>query len=428
MDNERKSLEELAQQFKESLKYTSFPAMEAADLLDLMDYFTRMGMDFEAELCRYIAERDEPDNPEVMLTKAHCLADDGDWRASAVLRAKMGVTGYDAVLFRVEHAIRLGTAEEAYRKTIAAIPTISIADLPDFDFVYDAAMLFRDYGYTKQAIDLIEALPPSYVDYLQAQDLRVECHAIAGEYQKGKDILNGMLDSSPFDQTLWARLATCCYRNGNYDEALEACEYSLAIGQDEDCMRIKNYVRARQATEDDGTEILKAACEQQDYQFCLEYADHLYEQDKYEAAISAYSFANLFCPRGHRDREKILGRLAVCLIRFGAFSSALLHLKALAAYGGDHWDYYYDGAQLLFEAGHTEQALQVLRMAATYHEIGGPRYGQLAFLLYHYDCYDAASELWTSIFTHFSRMSPSFKRYVEAAASHFSPKDDDQED
>ncbi len=413
MDDERKSIEELAAAFEQSWANTKLPAMSATELLDLMDYYTRMGMEFEADLCRYIAERNEPNNPEVLLTQAHCLADDGDWASSAVVRTRAGVSGYDTLLFKIEHTLRIGAVEQAECTVLQSLP--QQMELPDYDFLYDTAVMFRDYGYADVAVRFLAALPSTYIDYMQAQDLKIECFAMGGNYAKAKPLLNKLLDLQPFDQGLWAKMAVCCYRNGDFDEALEACEYALAIGDNTDASRIRNYVKMRQSPESRSA-LFEEARINQDYMFCLEYAEQLYSDQDWRGAMDAYCFANLYCPRGSRDRERILSGLSLTLFRRGAAASGLQHLKALLTYGGDYSATLFEAITILMEAGRKESAVVAGSLALSSsrgHEAGVCV--QLASLLAHYECYAEARELWQKLLDCESRFPASYLQLLAEA-------------
>lgn len=413
MDNDKKSIEELAAEFEAKLRKTHLPEMMTSDLLDLMDYYNRAGMDFEADLCRYIAERTDPENPEVVLTQAHYYADEGDWFSSTAIREHIETSKYDNLIFNVEHTIRLGAVERAFHTVLKAVP--KVMDVADYDFLFDMASLFREYGYTMVSINLLELIPPSYIDYQQVLDLRVECYTLAGGYEEAKGILNGQLDDSPFDQVLWGKMATCCYRNGEYDEALEACEYSLAIGSDDVSKRIKNFVNVRTASKEASEKLFHVACEQQDYLVCMEYADRLFEEGRYEDAIPPYCFANLFCPRGNLDREKIISRLTFCEIQYGEVFSVLSNLSALTVYPGEHWSAYYEGAQHFFERGKVHRALQVIRFADLNKELTPYRLAQLAELLAHYNCYEEGRDLWEKIILQRDVIPRSYSNHLDEA-------------
>ncbi len=323
MDADERNLKKLAESFERQWLASDIPGFSAGEFLDLMDYFTREGMDFEAELCRHFAEIRGPEDPEVLLTLAHCCADDGDWKAASVLRARCEADGYDELLFKVERLVRMGAVTKAENLVLQSLPPTF--ELLEFDFLYDAAVLFRDYGYLPSAVKLLETLPPSYVDYSQAQELRAECFALEGDYDKANNILNSLLDNAPFDQQLWVKHASYCYRGKKYDEALDACEYALAIGADADAARIRSCIRLLHENGRNCEKMAAEAIQAQDYTFLLEYADRMYALTDYEHALEAYEYSGLFCPRGSRDRERILSNLSKTLIQLGRFEPALFH-------------------------------------------------------------------------------------------------------
>lgn len=265
MDNNKKSIEQLAREFEDKWNAVRLPEMAAEDLLDLMDYYARTGMDFEAELCRRISERVAPHHPEVMLTRAHWYADEGDWMMAEHTRKSVPETSnYENLLFAMESNVRSTNVQEAWRILDENVP--DVLELPDLDFLFDCAVLFRDYGYSYDAVRCLSRIPHTYIDHRQADELLVECNAFLCDYAGSKSILNRLLDESPFDQNLWAQLATCCFRLDETAESDDACEYALAIGPNVDAARIK----ALNAMKDNHEGILRQAIAQQDYIACME--------------------------------------------------------------------------------------------------------------------------------------------------------------
>lgn len=85
MQDSNTPIEFIAEAFEQQWKRFKVPELDAIDLLDLMDHYVRQGRDFEAEICRLLAERKEPDNIEVVYTKAHVLMDEGRWNEAKEL-------------------------------------------------------------------------------------------------------------------------------------------------------------------------------------------------------------------------------------------------------------------------------------------------------------------------------------------------------
>lgn len=407
MDNNKKSIEQLAREFEDKWNAVRLPEMAAEDLLDLMDYYARTGMDFEAELCRRISERVAPHHPEVMLTRAHWYADEGDWMMAEHTRKSVPETSnYENLLFAMESNVRSTNVQEAWRILDENVP--DVLELPDLDFLFDCAVLFRDYGYSYDAVRCLNRIPHTYIDHRQADELLVECNAFLCDYAGSKSILNRLLDESPFDQNLWAQMATCCFRLDETAESDDACEYALAIGPNVDAARIK----ALNAMRDNHEGILRQAIAQQDYIACMEGGHIAYERGEYTEAYQYYSYAGLFCPRGHRDREKIVFRIACCHIHNGQWQEGVRQLFSLYALGGGLWGPYYECAQLLLEQGADLQAVQVLMFVVRSGEMNVARYEAVAALLIRHECFEPAREIWKHIASKISLMGDSYRSQV----------------
>ena len=407
MDNNKKSIEQLAREFEDKWNAVRLPEMAAEDLLDLMDYYARTGMDFEAELCRRISERVAPHHPEVMLTRAHWYADEGDWMMAEHTRKSVPETSnYENLLFAMESNVRSTNVQEAWRILDENVP--DVLELPDLDFLFDCAVLFRDYGYSYDAVRCLSRIPHTYIDHRQADELLVECNAFLCDYAGSKSILNRLLDESPFDQNLWAQLATCCFRLDETAESDDACEYALAIGPNVDAARIK----ALNAMKDNHEGILRQAIAQQDYIACMEGGHIAYERGEYTEAYQYYSYAGLFWPRGHRDREKIVFRIACCHIHNGQWQEGVRQLFSLYALGGGLWGPYYECAQLLLEQGADLQAVQVLMFVVRSGEMNVARYEAVAALLIRHECFEPAREIWKHIASKISLMGDSYRSQV----------------
>lgn len=415
--NDKKNIERLAAEFLERWHQTALPAMDAVDMLDLADYFSDKGMDFEAELCHYIANRVYPNDPEVMLAQAHTQAEQGDWLASANTRNQAGISGYDEKLFRVEQMVRSFQYDKAMNVLLHVLPPEEERELPEYDFIFDTGCLFYDNGYNEQAIQAFSMLPPTYVDYQSAQLHIVDAQAFLGHYDEAKQLLNSMIDHDAFNAELWERMANYNYLARNYYEMTEASNYATTINPNSPASRYRNLVATRQrALKDDTGAFFDELKANQESGYLMEYADTLYEAGRYDVAMGAYAWASLFCPTGDNIRIYLQSHYLLCLAHCEEPEKAFTLLQSLTTFYGEYWDIIFEAAQITFEFGHVEWALRMLDIARNKHYIHGARYNQLAALLAHYECYKPASKFWNDMLNHVSLLSPSFKHYTEQAS------------
>ena len=414
MSEDRKSPEELAALFEQQCRAMRLPALSASELLDLMDYYSRQGRDFESEVCRHMAERLEPDNDEVLLTRAHYYADDGDWASALALRKRLAIGGYEDRLFQVEYIIRTGAPDQALQRVMSALP--SVQSLPDYDFLYDAAILLRDYGYPAHALRLIGHVPPSYIDYAAVCDLRAECAMLTADYNAATAILNAAIDQSPFDGNLWTRMASTAYRQGKYTEAQEAAEYALATGKNDEAARLKCLADIALCADDEAMmDLLKAADSMQDAGICLSCGHRLYQAGRYTLAEMAYRQAAVYSPRDGSVRGEAIGWLALCLVHNGACDSALVQLASLRAMGYDNWSNAQEMAEILFAQGYEKYAVRALLEGRREKVLSDARYFMLIRQLGANGCYEAARPLWQDILAQPLNCPQDLQAYVDQA-------------
>ena len=78
--------------------------MDASDLIDIMDYYMNRHADYAAETCLRIAKRLHPSHPEVIITQAYRLKEQGQWEAARQLVSTISdQTSSDVLLFNFEY-------------------------------------------------------------------------------------------------------------------------------------------------------------------------------------------------------------------------------------------------------------------------------------------------------------------------------------
>lgn len=421
MNHQKRTIEEIADEFNDKLAKVIAPQMDAVDLLDLMDYYEHQGMEFEAELCRRIATRNDPDNPEVLITNAHWDADGGDWNSVKRLNHSNAVMDYDLHLFEVEQLVKRGLLFDALQFIASKLPPNYQTE--DYDFMFDSALLFRDYGYPRQSMYLARHIPKEYVDYSNVADLIVDNDVAMARYGEARKLLDKMIDKSPFNKQLWTRLAYVNYQSGNFSDSSEAVEYALAIGRDEEATRVKNYTFLHQTGR--AQEFVEGAISAQDYAALVEAADCYYRAGHAEEALHTYMLAALYCPRGNRDREYIVGRIVICRIQVGETDDAIDHLRSIHLLGGNIWSAGFETMQVAFEYGKEDTAIGVLQTLLDLQRIQGNRWNYVADLLCHYNCYDAVENFWKFLFKNPQLLSPSYQMCIAKAKLHWGITSDD---
>lgn len=416
-------IKELAMRFEKSLDSLmgQMLSFSSADLLDLMDYYSATGRDFESDLCQKVAQRLYSDDVEVKITQAHNYGDEGNWQMVSAItsqnRGAGGFTAYDLALFRIEKLIRRGMPWKA--QEIVYLTLNKDRTSADYDFMFDCAAMFRDYGYTSRCIALVDAIGKDYVEYAQVLQLKADALIIRGDYDEASLLLNEMLDNDPFDKSLWSRLAQCQLYTDQIPLALESGKNALALGSDAEARRITTYIGATSGRFDDFgfyNYLIVNGITIQDYMIHLDLALHFRRQKLFEHSLEALSFAGLYCPRGCRDREIIVYLIADSQIQINQVDSAIENLRSLQAISPNYGPYFINAASALIDKGHEVEAIDLLALAASEYQTSATRLAVIANMLSQWSLFELARELWQMIIKNMPILPPLARKQAASAA------------
>ncbi|MDY2623498.1 MAG: hypothetical protein SOV62_03260 [Alloprevotella sp.] len=416
MQDSNTPIEFIAEAFEQQWKRFKVPELDAIDLLDLMDHYVRQGRDFEAEICRLLAERKEPDNIEVVYTKAHVLMDEGRWNEAKELVEGREKDGLDTRLFNIEGQLRVGYAKEAMR-LVEEGKAVSAASGQDVnDFVFDAAMVFKDYGYAREALELLESLPADYADSDKAEDAIVDLLMMLARYDEAHQRLGRQIDKDPFNPSLWQRMAFVDISVRHYAEAVEDTDYGLATSANNEGLNrlrltaIGSVVPLSEAQHNQAIAL-------QDPISLIASGDSNVGADYTVRAMTDYCTAGLFLPRDSADRPGLLTRRIKLLAKIGDTATALHELEALLAAHGDQWTACHEMALICFDKGYTNDGLEALRLAQRFGLLSPERQTIVIDLLLNYHITTAAREIWMKMQENLDRLPKPWQRKLSEVAT-----------
>ncbi len=416
MQDSNTPIEFIAEAFEQQWQRFKVPELDAIDLLDLMDHYVRQGRDFEAEICRLLAERKEPDNIEVVYTKAHVLMDEGRWNEAKALVEGREKDGLDTRLFNIEGQLRVGYAKEAMR-LVEEGKAVSAASGQDVnDFVFDAAMVFKDFGYAREALELLESLPADYADSEKAEDAATDLLMMSARYDEAHQRLGGQIDKDPFNASLWQRMAYVDFSARRYAEAVEDTDYGLATQADSEGLnRLRLTAIGSEKPLDEAQH--RQAIDLQDPISLMASGDSNVKADNPVHAMADYCTAGLFLPRDSGDRPGLLTRRVKLLAKTGDTATALHELEALLVAHGDQWTACHEMALICFDKGYIEDGLEALRMGQRFGLLTPERQTIVIDLLLTYHITSAARDLWQKMLESLDRLpSPWQQKLREMAA------------
>ena len=395
MEGKEQKIEQLANKYYEMMSKVELPDMDVDDLLDLIDYYTRLGMDFEAEMYKRIAAMKFPTHPDVILMCAHWEADEGNWNSVHKICSCFDSTRYDDALFDMERYLRMMLPSDAFTKMKSTISPILEED--DYDFLFDSAQLFKDFGYMQYAVGCLKEIPQSYPDYRQTLEMAAECYFYMADYGKSLEELDKAIDFNSFDEYLWAQTALLHYKNKDYAKSLDACEYSLAIRQDNP--RADHIKKLLQWQTNSGFDLASAFYIEQDYSLMMEVGNLHYQKKEYQQAEAEYMAAGYFCPRGNRDRIQIAFKTAMCRVLQGRAEEGIATLLSVANQGVDLWPYALELIQLLLKNDKTQLIAPLIQPLMKLDDISLSRIENLISLFTQFKCYEVVRFFWEQAFT-----------------------------
>lgn len=101
-------------------------------------------------------------------------------------------------------------------------------DGDDFDFfAIDTAAIFIDYNMTDKAEKWINRSEAT--DSVEYKEQYARIMMEHGEYEKSQKLFNELIDKNPYSTQYWNSLASSQFLCNNLEEAIQSCEFALAI-------------------------------------------------------------------------------------------------------------------------------------------------------------------------------------------------------
>lgn len=407
MDDKEKRIAAFMALYNKRLDDVQLPDIEVNDLLDLIDYACSMGWDFEAELYKRIAEKKFPDHPDVLLLLAHWDVDNGSWDVACEMSSNGSLSEYESSLFAVERFLRMMQPQLAY-DNVRRLQTISDGWVY-YDFLFDVAALFRDFGYMRYAMKLLTGIPNTYPDFVRVLEMKAECCLYMAEYDEALTYLEQALDMNSFDDYLWNLQSLVYYKKRDYQSAVDASEYSLAIKQENPRAR---HLYKLSKLQQEKCLVEYSGQESGDYLALLEIGDVLFGRGDYIGAESYYMRAGIFSERGSRDRVQIVFKTAYARVKQGLAADGVSTFLSLLSQGVDLWPYAMDLLFLLYRQRQTDVISDLLLPLLVFDEPERDRIEQIILFLYNFNCFADVKSVWKLLFRYENKLSEEYVAYL----------------
>lgn len=319
---------------------------EATELTDIAEYYAMQGDSREAEVALDYALRLHPDNLDALIFKARARLINGHpTEARHILDSITDQSDREVMFLRSE----LLLSAQQYSQAEALLRALIEEENYEADTYADIIDLLVDNEQNDMANLWIEEAIRRYPDNKTLTESAAYSHARQERFDEAITLYNRLLDIDPYSTLYWEELGKIYFRREEYDKAIEAFEFVIAINGDEcyyalyavaNCyFNLGNYERAEEYYHT----IHERYPETVDPLFHMGMCRVNRGDD--EAALDYFTQALGTIPEGSEEQAQIYSQMSLIFSRMG------LHAKA-ATYTDEALKIYPDNAELIIMKGH----------------------------------------------------------------------------
>ena len=217
------------EKYENALANNSSVYLDADELTDIAEYYMTKGQEDKADEAIQLALDLHPESvdPQIFLSRQQMFYGNME-RAHEICDSILDQNDREVHFLKAELMIRDQKAHDA------SLYLKGVYEKTDEDkalFLCDATEIFMDYDLWKIAQAWCNKMNQDFPHYKPGLRLYPEILIGLGDYPKAVNLLNKLLDEEPFDINLWNLLAESNASLENYREAIDNCEYVLAIDE-----------------------------------------------------------------------------------------------------------------------------------------------------------------------------------------------------
>lgn len=229
------------QQYEKALENGEHIYFDIDELTELSDYYYMRGMyDKAKEVCDYTNAL-FPDSSLAKLLKVNTLLNiENDIEAAKEILEELddksdleyAYTYFDILAREEDITEAIEFMEERYEE---------LSDELKPDFILDTAEILIDNNYTDVAEEWLLKYPKGKEND-EYKELKARIYFEDLEFEKASILLTDLLNKHPYDESLWCVHAKTMFMLNNFQEALNSCDFSIAIEPERnEAVQIKAY-------------------------------------------------------------------------------------------------------------------------------------------------------------------------------------------
>lgn len=250
---DKPEFQQLLRRYEEMLQGDRTYYFEATELTDIAEYYAMQGDSEQAEAALDYALRLHPENLDALIFKARARLINGHTaEARHILDSIADQSDREVMFLRAE----LLLASQQHAQAEALLRTLIEEENYEADSYADIIDLLVDNGQSDMANLWIDEASQRYPSHQTLTESAAYSHAQQERFDEAIELYNQLLDTDPYSTLYWEELGKIYFRLEEYDKAIEAFEFVIAINGDEcyyalyaaaNCyFNIGNYERAEE--------------------------------------------------------------------------------------------------------------------------------------------------------------------------------------
>lgn len=203
---------------------------EAAELTDIAEYYAMQGDSQQAEAALDYAIRLHPDNLDALIFKARARLINGHLNEAIVISESITDQNDREVLFL---KAELALADNRHRQANDIFRALIEAESYQADTYTDIIDLLVDNKQTDIANDWVDEAMTRHPNNKSLLESSAYNYTQQERYDEAIALYNQLLDADAYSTLYWEELGKIYFQREEYDKAIEAFEFAIAINSDE---------------------------------------------------------------------------------------------------------------------------------------------------------------------------------------------------